>query len=167
MLPQSEAERKISSLCALRREISDRLQFALRTEEARDIHTPMMRCKESNFLLLIDTALLRVLNFRSATSCLVTTIVTVFPYQPSTQCWLEEKIVENFEVFKQNLKLASRATPFQMRKMLFLCRIACQERRRREECPHRVWALFENVIQGVNEPGWLARITRPNTEATV
>jgi hypothetical protein len=152
LLTEAEAERKISALCCLHHEIKNRLEAALRHEEW-DSHTPIICCKESNFLLLINTTLLRILNSQSTPSSLVTTIVLAFPYQASTQYRLEEQIMESFEIFKQNLKLTSRATPFSLRKMLYLCRIACQERKRRENSPHRVWALFEDAIQGVNKLG--------------
>lgn len=55
--------------------------------------------------------------------------------------------------------LASRATPFSMRKMCFLCRVMGEERRRREVKLHPVWVEFERAIQEVSEKGWVERVT--------
>jgi len=72
--------------------------------------------------------------------------------------YLETQIVIHFEMFKEQLVLASRATPFSMRKMCFLCRVMGEERRRRKGTLHPVWVEFERAIQGVSQRGWLERI---------
>jgi hypothetical protein len=74
--------------------------------------------------------------------------------------FLERELSDHLEIFQENLVLASKATPFPLRKMLFWCRAVGEERRRRESVVHHVWIEVEKAIQEVRDKGWVERAMR-------
>jgi hypothetical protein len=152
----------IFDFCTLRQDIKTRLGRNL--EQKEEIYHPIICCKDSNYLLLIDTTLLQLLHSPDLTKTIFLLVVGTFPFQDQTvtlsifEKYLERQITSHFEIFKENLILASRATPFSMRKMCFLCRVMSEERRRRKWRLHPVWTEFERAIQGVSERGWVERL---------
>jgi hypothetical protein len=165
-LSPPEAEKTITTFCTLRQDIKNRLAASL--GEKQEIYTPIICCKDSNYLLLIDTTLLKLLSSPDLPPTILPLILGTFPcfsFQiqtitlPSFCKYLEREISNHFVIFRENLVLASRATPFSMRKMCFLCRVMGEERRRREVKLHPVWVEFERAIQEVSEKGWVERVT--------
>jgi hypothetical protein len=147
-LSDPAAEQTILKLCSLRQTINTRLHASLKQAKP-EIYIPIICCKDSNYLLLIDTTLLKLLSSPNLPPTLLPLILQ----------FLEDEILKNFEIFRKYLVLASRATPFGMRKMCFLCRVLCEERRRREGKPHFIWGEFERAIEGVSAKGWLGKVT--------
>ena len=160
-LSSSEAEQTIKTFCTLRNNVKARLEQSLKGAE---IHTPIICCKDSNYLLLIDTTLLQLLDSPDLPPSISSLVIKSFNLESQSvmlhvfRQYLETQIVIHFEMFKEQLVLASRATPFSMRKMCFLCRVMGEERRRRKGTLHPVWVEFERAIQGVSQRGWLERI---------
>jgi hypothetical protein len=165
-LSDPAAEQTILKLCSLRQTINTRLHASLKQAKP-EIYIPIICCKDSNYLLLIDTTLLKLLSSPNLPPTLLPLILQTFPsttFQtditlPTFFQFLEDEILKNFEIFRKYLVLASRATPFGMRKMCFLCRVLCEERRRREGKPHFIWGEFERAIEGVSAKGWLGKVT--------
>jgi hypothetical protein len=137
-------------------------------EENLQIYTPIICCKDSNYLLLIDTTLVKLLSSPNLPPTILPLILQTFPPNsfktqditlPNFLQFLEDEIITNFEIFRKYLVMASRATPFSMRKMSFLCRVLCEERRKKEGNPHYIWREFERAIEEVSAKGWLGKIT--------
>jgi hypothetical protein len=130
--------------------------------EEEEIYNPIICCKDSNYLLLIDTTLLKLISSPNLPASIRTLILSLVPTSFSSLAifvqFLEDEIARHFKIFKEKLVIASKATPFSMRKMSFLCRVMCEERRRREGAPHPVWREFERAIEEVSERGWLGRV---------
>ena len=160
-LSSSKAEQIITTFCILRKDIKARLEQSLKEAE---IYTPIICCKDSNYLLLIDTTVLQLLDSPDLppdTFCLVLSAFNLEPKSvmlPVLRQYLSTQIANHFEMFKEQLVLASRATPFSMRKMCFLCRVMGEERRRGKGILHPVWVEFEKAVQGVSERGWVERL---------
>lgn len=157
-----EAEKTIATFCTLRQDIEARLAQSLKGKE--EIYTPIVCCKDSNYILLIDTTLLKLLDYPDIPTTILSLVLGTFPFRgqnnglPTFRQYLEDQISSHFAMFKEKLVLASRATPFSMRKMCFLCRVMGEERRRRVTEPHPVWLEFESAIRGVSEKGWVERV---------
>ncbi|PMD37555.1 hypothetical protein L207DRAFT_585898 [Hyaloscypha variabilis F] len=160
-LSSFEAEQTILAFCTLRNDIRARLALSLKGAE---IHTPIICCKDSNYLLLIDTTLLQLLDSPDLSQEIFSLVLGAFNFEaqnitlPFFRQYLETQVQSHFEMFKEKLVLASRATPFSMRKMCFLCRVMGEERRRRKGTLHPVWVEFEQAIQGISERGWVERV---------
>ncbi|KAE9364403.1 hypothetical protein N431DRAFT_106781 [Stipitochalara longipes BDJ] len=160
-LSSLEAEKTILNFCNLRSEIKTRLAQSLKGAE---IHSPIICCKDSNYLLLIDTTLLQLLDSPGIPPDIISLVLGALNLQaqnvtlPILRQYLEAQVSSHFELFKGKLVLASIATPFSMRKMCFLCRVMGEERRKRQGKLHPVWVEFERTIQGVSERGWLQRV---------
>jgi hypothetical protein len=161
-LSSPAAARTVLDFCTLRQDIGSRLSHSLKGKE--EIYTPIICCKDSNYLMLTDTTLLQLLDPPDIPANIFPLVLSTFPCDaqnmslPSFRQYLECQITSNFEMFKEKLILASRATPFSMRKMCFLCRVMGEERRRREGKLHPVWVEFERAIQGISERGWMERV---------
>jgi hypothetical protein len=163
-LSAPEAEDTIIAICNLRQDIKHRL--AANLEKIPEIHMPIIGTKDANYLLLIDTTLLKLLSTPNLPPNILPLILGTFPcfsFQTRTPTlsafcgFLERELSDHLEIFKENLVLASKATPFPLRKMLFWCRVVGEERRRRESVMHPVWVEIEKAIQGVREKGWVER----------
>jgi hypothetical protein len=161
-LSSPAASQIVLKLCTLRQNVKLRLARSLKGKE--EIYTPIICCKDSNYLLLIDTTLLKLLDSSELPETGFPLIIATFPFQdqnktlPMFQEYLEGQISSHFEMFKEKLILASRATPFSVRKMCFLCRVIGEERRRREGRLHPVWVEFERAIHGASERSWVERV---------
>jgi len=145
----------------LRQDIKARLAASLAAKE-EEIYNPIICCKDSNYLLLIDTTLLKLISSPSLPPILRSLILDLIPTDFSSVSifiqFLEDEVTRHFKIFKEKLPLASQATPFSLRKMLFLCRVMCEEWRRRAGAPHPVWREFERAIEEISEKRWLGRI---------
>ena len=157
-------------------------------EAEEDDYKAIIRCKDTTYLIVIDAAILRILlsphphtpssqkqttdtnttaDTKTSTKHLSETIQTLQDNSLAPQSFisisnfassLDKEIYINFNIFTQNLNKASKVTPFNMRKMAFMCRVMGMERRRREADPHPIWGLYESAIEDVNESGWLGRV---------
>lgn len=161
-LSAPEAEETIIAICNLRQEV--KLRLAANLEKIPEIYTPIICTKDANYLLLIDTTLLKLLsapNLPSSILPLILGTIPCFSFQTRTISqiafcgYLEREISDHLVIFKENLVLASKATPFPLRKMLFWCRVVGEERRRRESVVHPVWVEVEKAIQAVRDTGWV------------
>lgn len=169
VLDDREIKDAITQLWRMRREILDALDEIMAMAETNEEEfAPLICCKDSIYLILIDTTLLRILDSPQAQATqLSDTIQNLQDLSLSSRAFsdvelfrtaLDSHIYRHFSIFLSNLALASKVTPFNMRKMAFMCRIMCSERRKRDATPHPIWARFEKAISGVNEPDWLSRI---------
>jgi hypothetical protein len=187
LLQENEPEELIKSLWGLRGKIREALEEVMGGGEKEDEdYKAIICCKDATYLIVIDTAILRILgcphlptstfsslptttstSTRIPTTHLDATIQQLQDHSLSPQSFislvnfkysLDKEIYTNFEIFVENLKKASKVTPFNMRKMAFMCRVMGMERRKRERAPHPVWGLYERAIEGVNEAGWLGRV---------
>lgn len=163
-LSAPEAEGIIIAICNLRQDIKIRL--AANLEKISEIYTPIICTKDSYYLLLIDTTLLKPLSTPNLRPEILPLILGTFPcfsFQTRTISltafcgYLERELSDHLEIFKENLVLASKATPFPLRKMLFWCRVVGEERRRRESVVHPVWIEAEKAIQEVRNKTWVER----------
>jgi hypothetical protein len=162
-----EVEQTISNFCFLRQDIKARL--ALSMKEKPEIFTPILCCKDSNYLVLIDTTIMKMVSSTKLPPTAFSLILEIVSSDAlraqkitldAFYQYLESEIAKHFEVFKENLVLASRATPFSMRKMCFLCRVMGEELRKREGKPHPVWEKFERALQGISGQGWVQKVVR-------
>lgn len=169
IMNEMEIRDAITQLWRMRREILNALdELVVMVEKNEDEFAPLICCKNSIYLILIDTTILRILDSPQAhASQLSETVQKLQDLSLSSRAFsdvevfrtsLDSHIYQNFGIFLSNLALASKVTPFNMRKMAFMCRIMCSERRKRDATPHPIWARFEKTISGVNEPDWLSRI---------
>lgn len=168
-LDETKLRNGLEQLWDLRRRIKKALDHVLEMAENRESDfAPLLCCKDSIYLILIDTTVLKIVVAPSfSIPALQSTIQGLqdlsLPPKAFTGCQLFKEAIEsqirlNFIVFLSNLAVASRVTPFNMRKMAFMCRIMCVERKKREAKPHTIWARFEQAISGINEPDWLTNI---------
>ncbi|KUJ16093.1 uncharacterized protein LY89DRAFT_735234 [Mollisia scopiformis] len=168
-LSQKGIREIIKQLWGLRRTIKTALdQVTEMAEKDEEEFAPIICCKDSIYLILLDTTILKVLGFSDSKDPQLPETVQELqdlslPPQTFTDVELfkqaiDSQIYQNFNTFLSNLALASKVTPFIMRKMAFMCRIMCVERGKREENPHPIWARYKRAISGVNEPDWLSRI---------
>jgi hypothetical protein len=164
-LSDPATERTILNLCSLRQNIKLRLHTTLNQAKPA-IYSPIICCKNSNYLLLVDTTLIKLLSSPSLPPGILPLILQTFPSTafenlditlPIFLHFLEDEIMNHFEIFRKYLVLAGQATPFSMRKMSFLCRVLCEERRKSEVKPHLIWGEFERAIEGVSARGWFGK----------
>lgn len=158
----------LEQLWDLRRQIKRALDHVLEMAENRESDfAPLLCCKDSIYLILIDTTILKILvapafSTRTLHNAIQGLQDLSLPPKAFTDSVLFKEAIGsqiqmNFIIFLSNLAVASRVTPFNMRKMAFMCRIMCVERKKREAKPHTIWARFEQAISGVNEPDWLSK----------
>ncbi|CZR69486.1 uncharacterized protein PAC_19386 [Phialocephala subalpina] len=159
----------LEQLWELRKQIKGALDHVLDMAENRESDfAPLLCCKDSIYLILIDTTILKILAAPAFSHpTLSKTIQGLQNLSLPSKAFsdrrlfneaIESQIRLNFIVFLSNLAVASRVTPFNMRKMAFMCRIMCVERKKREAKPHSIWARFEQAISGVNEANWLSTV---------
>ena len=156
--------RLVTQLITIRKEINLQLSDSAQRTGHPDCNlTFIIDCKYAVYLILLDTAILEILGRHSlydASKILQDSGVarsSVIDLLSTTKL-IEDRITSAFGIFHSNLALASTCTPFGMRKMAFMARVVCVDRRKREVIRHPVWARVEMALSGVNEPGWLARM---------
>lgn len=159
-----QVHKTLSYLCSLRKEIKPRLEANI-MDEKHNIHTPILCCKDSNYLLALDTTVVKILDSKVLTQNSINLLLT--SHSPGKgldvdtfRQFLDGQIFEHLGIFQANLVIASKETPFAMRKMAFLCRIMLEDRKRRDPNRHPVWALYETAITGISRPGWLAKVEK-------
>jgi hypothetical protein len=156
--------RLVTQLNSIHKEIDLQLSDTAQRAGHPDCYlTFIIDCKYAVYLILVNTAILETLGRHSlydagkilqdsaeAQSDVIDLI--------STTTLIEDRITSAFGIFHSNLALASTCTPFGMRKMVFMARVICADRRKRGMSRHPVWARVEMALSGINEPGWLARM---------
>ena len=156
--------RLVTQLITIRKEIDLQLSDSAQRAGHPDCNlTFIIDCKYAVYLILLNTAILEILrrhNLNDAgkipqdSGVAQSGVIDL----PSTTRLIEDRITSAFGIFHSNLALASTCTPFGMRKMAFMARVVCADRRKRGMSRHPVWARVEMALSGVNEPGWLARM---------
>jgi hypothetical protein len=160
----------IAELNSIRNEIDLQLSDNVQRAGHPDFNLAfIIDCKYAVYLILLNTAILEILgrhNSYDAGKILQDSGVApsgVIDLLSATTL-IEDRITSAFGIFQSNLALASTYTPFGMRKMAFMARVVCADRRKRGMSRHPVWARVEMALSGVNEPGWLARMANSAIE---
>jgi hypothetical protein len=158
------SERLVTQLITIRKEIEQQLSDTVQRAGHPDCNlTFIIDCKYAIYLIMLNTAILEILGRHSFSdvgkilrdSGVARSGVTDLL---STTILIEDRITSAFGIFHSNLALASTCTPFGMRKMAFMARVVCADRRKRGMSRHPVWSRVEMALSGVNEPEWLAKM---------
>ena len=68
--------------------------------------------------------------------------------------FIEKEIQDSFVSICNNIPVARIATPFSTRKMEFMCRVMCAERKKRGIHRHHVWDHLEDFLQRDQRPSF-------------
>lgn len=134
------------------------------TEEALR-STAILEAKQALALLVVDTWLLKLLDFVGDDCSLMFCLVLPnrlkqHGIEPINhfRARLENEIDTTFTLLHGSLLCARRATPFSTRKMAFMCRVMCADMKSQVD-RHLVWDRLRDVVDEING-AWCPKDTR-------
>jgi hypothetical protein len=122
------------------------------TKRAENEPSAIIQCKHALALLIVDTNALKLFDFVHSSALLgLMRLENIVEEGTKRSFTLQKEFIENeiedvFALTCSNLLASRRATPFSTRKMGFMCRVMCVERRKRGVHRHHVWDRLEAAL---------------------